>query len=249
MNIKKNELYYLIEHSLRTLRKHSNIDVVIYTDSPSAREYLDRFTNVQFIDFDSSAYRLEGETWRFSETVLHKWPNCADFLMKSNYDRVMFCDADIHFYKDPVIAFDIYCDPSKIYIKRETWNNDLIDGFNDGNFIIGREVAKKLSNGEYMKLYPAIREKMLCDYREREDFVQWWYDHLKWVSYQFASRYLFVEMGIDVEWVNKKHLGNLDDAPNQQWRDELVTDDLILVHFFSKNARQFVPRLKYVQKM
>jgi hypothetical protein len=161
-NIKKSHIFYMLQHSLRELRKHSNIDVVIYSDCLEVKEHLVEFNDLHFVEFDTSPYELEGDIWKFSKRVLHKWPNCIDLLSGDQYDRLMFCDADIHFYKDPNLAFDMYSSSSKIYIREE--RSRKIDGFNDGNFILGKEVARLFTKESYLEKYVPARLKLIADH-------------------------------------------------------------------------------------
>jgi len=240
----------MLLHSLRSIRKHSDIDIVVYTDPIDLLledEHLREIAGIQLMEFDSSKFKVEGDPWlwEWSEVVLHKWPNCVDLLLNHRYDRVFFSDPDVHFYQDPNRIFDAYTDPSKVYIKREDWG--AVKGFNDGTFILSREVAEKLV--DYMTLYPPIREKMIADYRESKKFDPAKLKQFRWVTYQHATRYMFDELGIEVEWLDKRYVRKMDDEPGENWVDEFVTDDLVAVHYYRHHARRFVPYFKYRQKL
>lgn len=241
-NITENNHFHMLKHSIESLREHSAIDIVVYTDHYEALRKSLNVPNCKIIEFDPSLYKIEGEDWIWSHFVLHKWPNCFDLLVNRGYDRLLFCDPDVHFFRDPEILFELFKDKDTIYIKSESWNH--IDGFNDGTFLLSKPVAEKLIS-TYLERYKIVRTKMISEYQERDDFNSEIFNQFKWACYQHSSYFLFKEKRVNMMFLSKRHVRKLDEEPGWAWSDEYDDGTLVLVHYFKHHARLFVPSLRH----
>lgn len=253
------ELRYSID-TLRTYNKDIPIHLYLSTtcilDEIVELDISKRYDNITIHYFDG--INKNPEQWHsdfiaegFWHCLYHRWRNAIDCLLYEDIDCILFLDSDTVFYDDVELLFDRYHDRSIIYAKPDVYEalaiKKLIDLFNiypamnDGQFLLSKNIANKLSEnleGDQQRLI-----KYLLDYPDSENLP-----NKKWTSIQYTMYLLLKEKNIPLIYFNDSDV-TLGKEKFQLRKSQLKQyDNLILHHYFTSNREGNLPE-EYTKKL
>jgi hypothetical protein len=94
-NLKNDDL--LFTNCIKSLRKHSSCEIIIYKTSNVNIEGLKHINNITFINFNKNNWEKEKMLARFKMVNNHKW---------DLNDKVIVCDVDMFFLDNPFKIFE-----------------------------------------------------------------------------------------------------------------------------------------------
>jgi hypothetical protein len=235
--------YKQLKHSIKSIRKLSDIDIFIYISSEYPIE--DIFfieNNINIIKFNNSnvfkkwSNKIPDHPWNI--WLHHRWINILDFINKNNYERVLFLDTDTLFYKSPEELLNKYS-KNICYFKKEF--NDIVTqnfirdleiypGINDGQII--------LSKKEILKIIPGFENKWI---ETINNFTKKIYNKLdsntNHIFFWNVSQYAVYK--ILKENTSYEYFSDLDICLGTDF-EKVEKDDIFIHHYFSGNMRSYI---------
>jgi hypothetical protein len=259
LGIHYDELRYSID-TLRTYNKDIPIHVYLspsgILDETAELDISKLYDNINVHYFDGTNKNPEqwhpdfiaGEFWH---CLYHRWRNAIDCLLDENIDCILFLDSDTVFYDDVELLFDRYHDRSIIYAKPDVYESNMIrklidlfniyPGMNDGQFLLSKNIANKLSENLDIDQQRII--KYLLDYPDSENLP-----NKKWTSIQYSMYLLLKEKNITLSYFNDSDV-TLGKEKFQLRKSQLKQyNNLILHHYFTSNREGNLPE-EYSKKL